>query len=79
MATPESPSPLPISRRQAKEQKLAMAEELAAESRVARMRERRDRSTERKFTALFIFAVSILTLYLVSRTPWGMHLIGRYF
>lgn len=51
------------------------------EGRAARTRRRRERSMERRFTWLFVIVVAATTLYLFSRTVWGLmliHHLGQY-
>jgi hypothetical protein len=71
MAAFEPPNWQTPSRRQMKAEK---PEEPDAEldSRSARNRLRREKSMERRFTWLFVTAVALVTLYLVSRTPAGV-------
>lgn len=48
-------------------------------SRAERNRARRERVMERRFGWLFAVAVAVVTLYLLSRTPWGIALLRRHF
>ena len=77
MAAPEPPNWQPPSRRQ---QRLAAAPaDPAMDSRAERNRQRRERSMERRVTWLFAVAVAATTLYLLSRTAWGISLIHAHF
>ena len=55
--------------------------EQQTEGRAARTRRRRELSMERRFTWLFMIVVATTTLYLFSRTVWGLmllHLLGQH-
>jgi predicted cobalt transporter CbtA len=48
-------------------------------SRSARNRQRREESLERQFHWIFIVVVTATTLYLLSRTSWGIRLLTGHF
>ncbi len=77
MAQPQQPSnlPTPSRRRSGPDAPESIPPESAPDSRAARNRERRERSMERQFSWLFILAVGATTLYLLSRTPFGLSLM----
>ncbi|MCY0878545.1 MAG: hypothetical protein OWU84_06370 [Firmicutes bacterium] len=47
-------------------------------SRSARNRQRREESLERQFHWIFIIVVTATTLYLFSRTSWGIRLLSGH-
>ena len=77
MAQPQQPTnlPTPSRRRTQPAAPESTMSEAGLDSRAARNRERRERSMERQFSWLFILAVGATTLYLLSRTPWGLSLM----
>lgn len=77
MAQPQQPTnlPMPSRRRNRPAAPESTPLEAAPDSRTARNRERRERSMERQFSWLFILAVGATTLYLLSRTPFGLNLM----
>ncbi|NMP22666.1 hypothetical protein [Sulfobacillus harzensis] len=77
MAQTEPPSLQPPSRRERRHQPTLVEPELPS-SRAARTRARRERSIERRFTALFVLAVAALVLYLMLESRWGTNLIHHW-
>ncbi len=49
------------------------------DSRAERNRLRREQAMEKQFNWLFVLVVAAITLYLLSRTAWGIALIHRFF
>lgn len=46
-------------------------------SRTARGRQRREHKLDRQLNWLFVIAIIIIALYLLSKTPWGLALVHR--
>ena len=67
-----------VSRRRRSDQ-LGANGETTPESRAQRNRLRREQAMEKRFNWLFILVVGAVTLYLLSRTSWGLALIHHFF
>lgn len=79
MAASEPPSLETPSRRLKKSVTPSALQETPPDSRAERSRQRRERSLERQFSWLFVVAVGATTLYLISRTPWGLTFLHTHF